>query len=147
MSDTAVLFLGVIALAVSVQCVFVVLAAQSLRDAGGRVNELCRRFDAEIRPTLEDLRQGAANLRAVSQSGREQAARIETFLSTTIGNIETAVESVRSLVAEPIATLTELSAFWGGLRRGFDSQRNAPPKRRYPPPARREDSDEHLFIG
>ena len=149
MNEWAGFFLGVMAVAAVVQCVFVVVAARSLVSSGRRVNELCQRFDAEIRPTLDDLRKGASNLRSISDSGRDQAERIEALLSTTLGSIETTIESVRSLIVKPVESLTELSAFWGGLRRGLDTYRNTEPKRRSvsKPRHRSEDSDEHLFIG
>jgi uncharacterized protein YoxC len=149
MNEWAVVFLGVIAAAMVVQCVFVVLAARSVRTSGERVNELCQQFETDIKPTLEDIRQGAANLRAISDSGREQAERIEALLSTTLGNIETAVEGARLLIMKPLASLSDLSAFWGGVRQGLESYWNEAPKRRSPPvPGRRsEDSDEHMFIG
>ena len=123
MSEWSVVFLGVIALASLVQCGFVVVTALSLRDSAARINEFCQRFDAEIRPALDDLRKGAANLRAISDTGREQAARIEALLSTTFEQIETSIETARSLVAKPMATLSELSALWGGFRRGLSSLR------------------------
>lgn len=148
-SEWAVVFLGVMALAAVVQCAFVVIAAQSLRSSGARISDLCQRFDAEIKPTLQDLRQSASNLRAISDSGREQAVRIEALLTNTLASVETTVESVRSLVLKPLGTLSDLSAFWGGLWRGLEAYRNAPVKRRSPQtvPRRGEDSDEHLFIG
>ncbi len=150
MPDIAVAFLGVIALAAVVQCAFIVLAAKSLQRTGARVNDLCQRFDAELKPALEDLRKGAANLRQISDSGREQAARIETLLTTTIANIETTVETVRAVVVRPLSSLSDLSAFWGGLRRGLETyKKSAPPRRTGPVSSSRrpEDSDEHLFIG
>jgi hypothetical protein len=149
MNEWAVVFLGVMALTGMVQCVFVVVAALSVRSSGQRVHELCQRFDAEIKPTLDDLRKGAANVRSISDSGREQAARIEALLSTTLGSLEATIENVRSLIVEPIASLTELSAFWGGLRRGLDTYRDTDPKRRSvsKPKHRPEDADEHMFIG
>lgn len=149
MPPIAVAFLGVIALAAVVQCVFIVIAAQSLQKTGARVNDLCQRFDAELKPTLDDLRKGAANLRQISDSGREQAARVEALLTTTLGNIETTIETVRALVVRPLSSLGDLQAFWGGLRRGLDTYRKAaPPRRTGPVSSRRsEDSDEHLFIG
>ena len=70
MNEWAVFFLGVMAVTAVLQCAFVIAAALGLRKTGERVNELCRRFDGEIKPTLEDLRKGAANLRAISDSGR-----------------------------------------------------------------------------
>lgn len=144
-----VIFLGVIAVSAAVQCAFVVMAARSLRSSGDRINDLCQRFDADIKPTLENLRHSSSNLRAISDSGREQAARIEALLSTTLESVETTVENVRSLVTRPMSTLSDLSAFWGGLRRGFETYRNVEPARRAKAaPARRSDeSDEHLFIG
>ena len=149
MNDWGVVFLGVIALSSFVQCVFVVVTAVSLRDSGARLNEFCQRFDAEIKPALDDLRKGAANLRAISDSGREQALRIEALLSTTFEQIEITLQTARSLVAKPMATLSELSALWGGFRSGLDNYRKAEPIRRPPArsPRRSEDSDEHMFIG
>ena len=149
MNEWAVFFLGVIALAAVVQCAFVVVAALGLRRRGAQVGELCQRFDAEIKPALEDLRKGAANLRAISDSGREQAARVEALLSTTLESVETTIESVRALVLKPIASLTELSAFWSGLRQGVDRYRRAEPGKRPAPASRHraEDSDEHMVIG
>lgn len=149
MNEWAVFFLGVLALCALVQCVFVVVAALSLRYTGARVSEICRRFEAEIKPALEDLRKGASNLRAISDSGREQAARVEALLSTTLESVETTIENVRALIEKPISSLTEISAFWGGLRRGIDTYRGSEPKRKAAPAAgrRAEDSDEHMFIG
>jgi hypothetical protein len=149
MSEWAVLFLGVMAFTAVIQCAFVIVAALGLRRSGAQVGELCRKFDAEIKPALEDLRKGAANLRAISDSGREQAARIESLLSTTLESVETTIENVRNLVAKPIASLNEFSAFWNGLRSGLDSYRNSEPKRRTASGLRHrgEDSDEHMFIG
>jgi len=59
------------------------------------------------------------------------------------------VESARTLVMKPLASLSDLSAFWNGLRQGVETYRSEPPVRRSPPaPGRRpEDSDEHMFIG
>jgi len=149
MNEWAVVFLGIMALASMVQCAFVVYAALILKRTGGKVEDVAQKFDTEIRPTLMDLRQGAANLRAISDAGREQAQRVEALLATTLENIETTLENVRGLVAKPIATLSDLTAVWGGLRRGFEAYRGSEPRRRQGPPlARRaEDSDEHMFIG
>ena len=77
-------------------------------------------------------------------------ARIETLLTTTIANIETTVETVRAVVVRPLSSLSDLSAFWGGLRRGLETyKKSAPPRRTGPVSSSRrpEDSDEHLFIG
>ena len=148
MSEWAVVFLGIMAFMAVVQCAFVVVAALSLRTSGERISELCRRFDGEIKPALEDLRKGASNLRAISDSGREQAARVEALLSTTLESIETTIENVRALVVQPMASLSELSAFWGGLKSGIDQYRRAEPRKRAGSSTRRsDDSDEHMFIG
>jgi hypothetical protein len=149
MNEWAVFFLGVMALAAVVQCAFVIVAALGLRRSGAQVGEMCQRFDAEMRPALEDLRKGAANLRAISDSGREQAARVEALLSTTLENVETTIENIRTLVIKPIASLTELTAFWNGIRSGLETYRNSEPRRRSASGQRHrgEDSDEHMFIG
>jgi hypothetical protein len=147
MSEWGTFFLGIMALMAVVQCAFVVVAALSLRATGEKVSDLCRRFDGEIKPALEDLRKGASNLRAISDSGREQAARVEALLSSTLESIETTIESVRSLVVQPLASLGDLSAFWGGLKSGIDQYRRSEPKRRHGTSRKSEDADEHMFIG
>ena len=148
MPPLAVAFLGVIALAAVVQCALVIVVALSVRDTGARVTDLCRRFDSELRPALNDLRLGAANLRAVSETARDQAARAEALISTTLSNLESTIESVRTVVLRPLASISELTAFWGGVKQGIDSYRQSTPQRRTGPvPRRGEDGDEHLFIG
>ena len=149
MSEWAIFFLGVIALCAVVQCVYVVIAVLGLRRSGEQISAFCQNFEKESKPALEDLRKGAANLRAISESGREQALRVEALLNTTLGNLETSIESVRALVMKPVESLSDLSAFWGGLRRGVETYRKSEPKRRTPPTSvrRSEDSDEHMFIG
>lgn len=149
MSEWMVVFLGVIAVAQVVQGVALVIAATSVKASGERLSRLCQQFETEVRPALDDLRKGAANLRAISDSGRAQAERIEALISTTLESIETTVESARVLIMKPLGSLSELAAFWGGLRQGVETYRNEasrnPP---HPVPARRsEDSDEHMFIG
>lgn len=149
MNEWAGVFLGIMALAAVVQCVFVVVATLSLRRSGARVQEIAEKFDAEVRPALQDIRQGAANLRNISDSAREQAAKVEALLATTLDSVETTIESARTLVLRPLESLGDLSAIWGGVRRGFNAYREAEPRRRSAPPAARrsEDSDEHMFIG
>ena len=149
MNEWAGVFLGIMALAAVVQCAFVVIAALSLRRSGARVQEIAEKFDAEMRPTLQDLRHGAANLRTISDSAREQAAKVEALLATTLESVETAIESARTLVLRPLESLEDLSAIWGGVRRGFNAYRESEPRRRSAPPSARrsEDSDEHMFIG
>ncbi len=149
MNDLAGLFLGVIAAAAIVQCVFVVLAARSLHDTGERVKDLCNRFDRELKPTLDDLRQGASNLRAITEAGHAQTRRIEGLVSLAIESVESAIESARTVLIGPLNSIAGVSAFWGGLRRGIDAFRGAEGRKRSAPPAprRAEDSDEHMFIG
>ena len=148
MNDWAGLFLGVIALAGVVQCVFVIVAARSVQGTGRRVSDLCDRFDKEVKPALEDLKQGAANIRAITDAGHVQARRLEALVSSTIERVDSTVETARQAVLGPISSISDLSAFWGGLKRGLDSFRASSARRRQAPSARRsEDSDEHLFIG
>lgn len=149
MNDWAGLFLAVIALTAVVQCVFIIVAARSLQSTGQRVSELCSRFDRELKPTLEDLRQGAANLRAITEAGHAQTRRIEALLSSAIASVELTVENARSIVMGPIKSFAELSAFWGGLKRGVDAFRGSDERNRSAPSTSRraEDSDEHMFIG
>jgi hypothetical protein len=152
MNEWAVVFLGVMALTGVVQCAFVIYGALRLKATGDQVADIARKFDGEIRPALEDLRQVAVNLRAVSEAGREQARRVESLISTTLENIETTLEDVRALISKPVAGLSDLAAFWDGLRKGIETYRHKTPgpgrRPAAPPLSRRSDDfDEHMFIG
>ena len=146
MNDWAGFFLAVIALCAIAQCVAVAIMARSVMRSGERLNEVARRFDAEIRPALDDLRKGAANLRAISDSGREQAIRIEALLATTLESVETTIDHARTLVLRPLESLGDLASFWSGLRGGIEAYRSGP-GRKAAASRRSEDPDEHMFIG
>jgi len=146
MNEWAGFFLGVMALCAVVQCAFVVLIALNVKRGGERVADMAQKFDTEIRPAIDDVRKGAANLRAISDSGREQARRIEELLETTLDGVEATIERVRTLVEKPLESLSTASAFWGGLRSGLESFRSSAP-RKTGTARRSEDSDEHMFIG
>jgi len=146
MNEWAGFFLGVMALCAVVQCGFVVVIALNVKRGGERVAELTQKFDSEIRPAIDDVRKGAANLRAISESGREQARRIEELLETTLDGVESTIERVKGLIEKPLESLSTASAFWGGLRSGLDSFRSSS-SRKSSNVRRSEDSDEHMFIG
>ena len=146
MNDWAGFFLGVIALCAVAQCAAVVFMARSVMQSGERLSEVAKRLDSELRPALDDLRKGAANLSAISDSGREQALRIEALLATTLESVETTVDRARTLVLKPLESLGDLASFWTGLRSGLDAYRSTA-SRRTAAGRRSEDSDEHMFIG
>lgn len=146
-------FLGVIALAAVLQSVFVVLGALALRQTARDVRDLNARFDRDIRPTLDDLRAGAANFKAITQVAQGASERIEGLLTTTIDSLEITLETVRDSVLKPLRGLQDLAAFISGIKRGLEVFRGQPagsdPRPAAPRRARRgEDAgEEHLFIG
>ena len=147
-------FLGVIALAAVLQSVFVILGALALRETARDVKELNARFDREVRPTLDDLRSGAANFRAITQIASDASVRIDGLLTTTIDSLEVTLETVRDSVLKPLRGFQDLAAFISGLKRGLevfrgDSASSTAPRAAAPRrPRRGEDAnEEHLFIG
>lgn len=146
-------FLGVIALAAVLQSVFVILGALALRQTARDVKDMQTRFDRDIRPTLDDLRSGAANFKAITQLAKGASERVDALLTTTIDSLELTLETVRDSVLKPLRGLQDLSAFITGIKRGLEAFRGAPSSAEPRPtgprrPRRGEDaSEEHLFIG
>jgi hypothetical protein len=121
LNDWGHLFLGLIAAAAVAQCVFVVIAALAVRKTSRDVASLHERFDREIKPGIDDLRAGAANFRAVSQSARDSAIKIEGLLATGIDSAQTAIDAARDTLVRPLRGLQDVSAFLAGVGRGISA--------------------------
>lgn len=156
MDGWGTLFLGLIAIGSIVQCAFVVVATIAIRKTARDLAELQNRFDKDFKPALEDLREGARNLRAVSQQAKESSSRLHGFFSSGLDSVEDTMTTMRSSLLRPLQGLQDISAFIAGVKKGIDAFRATAPSdrkeaKRGTPSARirrSEDSgEEHMFIG
>lgn len=143
MNDWAVVFLGVIALAVTVmaaiQVGLIVYGARLAR----RVDQLTRQLDQDIKPLLTNLNavgQEAAKAASLASAQMERVDRLFADVSTRIE------ESVAALQSTLITPAREGIAVVSGIRAAISAlkgMRQAPPVHRHPHP----DEDDALFIG
>jgi hypothetical protein len=140
-------FLGVIALCSVVQAVFLIgLAVFGLR-LSRRLGRLQESLDREIRPSLEHVSRVTRNLTEVSDLAVLQARRLDDLVADTIDKVEEATTLVRRFVVRPVRPLSDVVAFFKGLRRGLEVYRRlseGDDERRGS--SRRYADDEHLFI-
>jgi len=147
MTTLVVVFLGIIALSSVVQAVFLIGLAVEGKKLGRRLEEMERRFEAEIRPALQNLSKLSRNMADVSELMSGQARRIDVFMADTMDRLDEAAGALRQVMLKPVGTIMDITALLKGFRKGLeiyrrlgglDSERKGG-ARRYP-------DDEHLFI-
>jgi hypothetical protein len=147
MTTLVVVFLGIIALSSVVQAVFLIGLAVEGKKLGRRLEQMEARFEAEVRPALQNLSRLSRNMADVSELMSGQARRIDVFMSETVDRLDEASSALRQVMLKPVGTLMDITAMLKGFRKGLeiyrrlgglDSERKGGP-RRYP-------DDEHLFI-
>ncbi len=147
MSNLAVVFLGIIALSSLVQAAFMIGMVAEGRRLGRRLDEIEKRFENEIRPTLQNLSHLSGSFAEVGDIVVSQARRIDAFMGDTVTKLEEATSLLRGVLVRPLGPLSDFTAILKGFRKGFeiyrrlggiDSERKGG--------ARRYADDEHLFI-
>src|SRR5688500_9427472 len=98
MMTLAVIFLGVIALSSVVQAAFMIGLAREGRRLAERLDEIERRFESELRPTLQNLSRLSASFAEVGDILTNQARRIDGFMGDTITKLEEATTTLREVV-------------------------------------------------
>ncbi|HEX7088293.1 MAG TPA: hypothetical protein VF198_18185 [Vicinamibacterales bacterium] len=143
MSDWAVVFLGVIALAVTVmaaiQVGMVVYGARLAR----RVDRLADQLDREIKPLLTSLHTVGQEAAKAATLASAQMERVDRLFADVSARIE---ESVAAIQATLVAPAREGMAVFSGIRAAIAAlkgMRQASPIPRHPHP----DEDDALFIG
>ena len=152
MDSVGLTFLGVIALSSLVQSAFLIGLAVGGRRLARRIDEVQRRIDRDLQPTLENMARITRNLAEVSDLATLQARRVDDLVADTIDKIEEATTLVRRVILRPLGPLVDIAAFLKGLRRGLDAYRRLrglESQGRVPSRRTRDryaEEDEHLFI-
>src|SRR5262245_10854330 len=120
MNDLAVVFLGVIALSSVVQAAFLIGLAIEGKKLGRRLDEMERRFEEEIRPTLRNMARLSQTFAEVGEMVGGQARRVDAFMADTIMKMEEATTAIREVVLRPLGPLVDITAILKGFRKGLE---------------------------
>ena len=143
MSDWSVVFLGVIAVAVTVMAAVqvgcIVFGARLAR----RVDQLATQVDREIKPLLMNLNKVGEEAARAAQLAATQVERVDRLFADVAIRVEDTAASLQSAI---IAPAREGFALLSGIRAAFAALREI---RSAAAPARsaRHDDDDALFIG
>ncbi len=143
MIDWNVVFLGVIAVAVTVMaCVqvgVIVFGARLVR----RVDRIAAQIDGEIKPLLTNLNRVGEDAARAAQLAAAQVERVDQLFANVAMRVEDTAASLQSAI---IAPAREGFAVLSGVRAAFGALREM---RSASAPARsaRHDDEEALFIG
>ena len=148
METWGVVFLGVIAVAMAVQAVFMVTMSLAVIRLAQRVDSLQDKIERQIGPALEGLDRVSRNAAEISDLATVQARRLDLLLADTIERVDDTVTVVQRLVARPLRPISHLLAVLRGVQRGLDVFLQLERKDRRSRPERRRsgEDDEHLFI-
>jgi hypothetical protein len=147
METVGVVFLGVIALSSLVQALFLIGLAREGRNVARRLDEIERKFETELTPSLRNLARLSQNLADVSDMASAQSRRVDAFMADTIDKLEDATGMLRQVMMRPMSTLMDISALLKGIRKGVEIYRRlGGMESEHRGGARRYADDEHLFI-
>jgi hypothetical protein len=147
METVGVVFLGVIALSSLVQALFLIGLAREGRNVARRLDEIERKFETELTPSLRNLARLSQNLADVSDMANAQSRRVDAFMADTIDKLEDATGMLRQVMMRPMSTLMDISALLKGIRKGVEIYRRlGGMESEHRGGARRYADDEHLFI-
>lgn len=147
METLIVVFLGLIALSSVVQTAFLIGVAREGKRLGQRLDELQRRFETEIRPSLENISRISKNLAGASEILSRQVTRVDDLLADTIAKVEDTTSALRRTVLRPLGPILDIAALFKGVQRGYEIyKRLGGIEGERKGNTRRYSDDEHLFI-
>lgn len=140
MSVTAVVFLGIIAVATLATAVGQVLQGLAIARLATRINGVAETIDREIRPLIANATAVAANAARVSEVAVAQMERADRLFADLAGRVDGVSRLVQGTLLAPAregrALLAALAAAIGVVRQG-----------RLAGQAQGADEDDPLFIG
>jgi hypothetical protein len=113
-SPLALFFLGLLAVAASVQTLLLVTLTLQARRLAARVESVER----ELPPHLERLSQILSDAAVVATAARRQVPRIEAALDDTLDKVQRTTDAVEHLALAPLRPVARALALWRGLQRG-----------------------------
>lgn len=113
-------FLGIIALCGLVQtAAIIVLTVGGLR-LFRQVQEIDRRIERDLLPTLEHVARTTKNLAEISDRAKAQAVRADVIVGDLLARVEDLGATVSGFVGRQTDWLGDIAALFRGVRRGLD---------------------------
>ena len=147
METLGVVFLGVIAVSSAIQAVFLIRLGVEGKKLGRRLEEIERRIEAELQPSLRNFARVSQHVAEVAEVVALQTRRVDLFMADTIDKLEDATGVLRQVALKPMSALLDITALLKGIRKGLEIYRRLggmESEHRGGP--RRYADDEHLFI-
>jgi hypothetical protein len=123
-----IIFLGVVAIATTVQAIALVSVLLAVRRLEGRLGEAERELGA-LRPRLERLGRVIDNLADWTDAVAEHVPRVAADIETTLDHLRGIARFGALMLVKPLRPLGAALALWKGLKRGVDAYRQLGPVR------------------
>jgi hypothetical protein len=147
METLGVVFLGVIAVSSAIQAIFLIRLGLEGKKLGQRLEQIERRFETELQPSLRNLAKVSQNVAEVAEIVALQSRRVDLFMADTIDKMEDATGVLRQVMMRPMSALLDITALLKGVRKGVEIYRRlGGMESEHRGGARRYADDEHLFI-
>lgn len=143
MSDSATVFLGIMAVSLAVMAVIqvglMIAGLRVARKLGAAVDDVRR----ELRPLMDKVNRIADDAGRATTLAREQVERVDQFMATATTRIDDTLGIVQSVMAGPVrqgaVAMSAIRAAMAAVRE-WQNRRNARP-------ARDHDEDDAWFVG
>jgi hypothetical protein len=121
-----VIFLGVVAIATTVQAVALVSVLLAVRRLEGRFGEAERELRA-LRPRLDRLGRVIDNLADWTDAVAEHVPRVAADIETTLDHLRGIARFGAMMLVKPLRPLGAAFALWKGLKKGVHAYRQLGP--------------------
>ena len=145
MTDTAELFLGIIAFAVVVMAAIQVAAIFAGIRLARRVDQLATQLDQEIKPLIANLGALSSEAARAAALAAKQAERLDRVFGEMVERVDKTLAVAQEFVTGPARQGMAIMAGVKALIDSFRGLREASRRRDTPRPAM--DEEESLFIG
>jgi hypothetical protein len=140
-SDSATVFLGVMAVALAVMAVIqvglIIAGIRAMRKLGTVADELRR----EVRPLMDKVNRIADDAGRMTSLAAMQVERVDAFMATTVTRVDETVSILQGLVSGPIRQSTIVVAAVRAAMAAFRGWQGRKPR------AREHEDDDAWFVG
>ena len=121
-----IIFVGVVAIATTVQAVALVGVLLAVRRLEGRLGEAERELRA-LRPRVERLGRVIDNIADWTDAAAEHVPRVAADIETTLDHLRGIARFGALMLVKPLRPLGAAIALWKGLKRGVNAYRQLGP--------------------
>ena len=140
MSDTATVFLGLIAAAVVLMAVMQIAAVIFLARYAKRVMSITEDLQREIRPLIGRVNAIAEEAHRATLLASKQVERVDLLVGDVTRRVQETGDAIQALVTRP---MRQSSAVFTGLRAALAALLTSKPERRF----ERDEEEDALFVG